>query len=170
MEVLKKFYRWKWFKGFYERLQIINWAIEFNIPPPFPLGWGLTPISYPWRLNKIAFTHKTSIKYAPEEYGNNYIGVPLENFMQIKATPTKKIYCLTLPLKKSSVVITCPWWIPRFLNWRYRYFIHMGWVRQGSYFPHSHSLKWNPNDVLTTCKVIIKGQRFCFWSCAWRQN
>ena len=103
---------------------------------PLPLGWGLTPISYPWRLNKIVFTPEDFHQICPEEYRN--IGVPLENFMQIKAPPPKKLYFLTLPLKKSSVVITCPWWIPWFLNWGYRYFIHMGWVGGGggSYFPY----------------------------------
>ena len=35
-----------------------------------------------------------------------------------------------------------------------------------------HSLKWNPNDVLTTCKAISKGlaSRFGYWSSALRQN
>ena len=33
-------------------------------------------------------------------------------------------------------------------------------------------LKWNPNDVLTTCKAIIKGfaSRFVHWSWALRKN
>ena len=35
-----------------------------------------------------------------------------------------------------------------------------------------HSLKWNPNDVLTTCKAISKGlaSGFVYWSYALRQN
>ena len=35
-----------------------------------------------------------------------------------------------------------------------------------------HSLKWNPNDVLTTCKAISKGlaSGLVHWSCALRQN
>ena len=35
-----------------------------------------------------------------------------------------------------------------------------------------HSLKWFPNDVLTTCKAISKGlaSGFVYWSCALRQN
>ena len=35
-----------------------------------------------------------------------------------------------------------------------------------------HSLKWNPNNVLTTCKVISKGlaSGFVYWSCALRQK
>ena len=35
-----------------------------------------------------------------------------------------------------------------------------------------HSLKWNPNDVLTTCKAISKGlaSGFVYWSCALRQS
>ena len=35
-----------------------------------------------------------------------------------------------------------------------------------------HSLKWNPNDVLTTCKGISKvlASGFVYWSCALRQN
>ena len=33
-----------------------------------------------------------------------------------------------------------------------------------------HSLKWNQNDVLTTCKVVIKGlaSGIVYWSCALR--
>ena len=35
-----------------------------------------------------------------------------------------------------------------------------------------HSLKWNPNDVVTTCKAISKdlASLFVYWSCALRQN
>ena len=35
-----------------------------------------------------------------------------------------------------------------------------------------HSLKWNPNDVLTTCKAISKvlASGFVYWSCALRQK
>ena len=35
-----------------------------------------------------------------------------------------------------------------------------------------HSLKWNPNDVLTTCKAISKGlaSGFVYWSSALRQT
>ena len=35
-----------------------------------------------------------------------------------------------------------------------------------------NSLKWNPNDVLTTYKAISKGlaSRFVYWSCALRQK
>ena len=35
-----------------------------------------------------------------------------------------------------------------------------------------HSLKWNANDVLTTCKHIIKGlaSGYVYWSCALRQK
>ena len=35
-----------------------------------------------------------------------------------------------------------------------------------------HSLKWNPNNVLTTCKAISKGlaSGFVYWSFALRQN
>ena len=75
------------------------------ISPPPP--WLRTyPYFLPLRLNKIAFTSEDFHQICPEEYRN--IGVPLENFMQIKAPPQKKLYFLTLPLKKSSVVITCP--------------------------------------------------------------
>ena len=86
--------------------------------------------------------------------------------MQIKAPPQKKLYFLTLPLKKSSVVITCPWWIPWFLNWEYRYFIHMGWVGGGggSYFPYillneiqtmfSQLAKWS-SRVLSAVLLLI---------------
>ena len=35
-----------------------------------------------------------------------------------------------------------------------------------------HSLKWNLNNVLTTCKAIIKGlaRGFVYWSCALRHK
>ena len=35
-----------------------------------------------------------------------------------------------------------------------------------------NSLKWNPNDVLTTCKAISKGlaSGFVYWSCALSQK
>ena len=43
----------------------------------------------------------------------------------------------------------------------------MKWLlgsNQGKLFP-IHSLKWNPNDVFTTCKAIIKGLEigFVYW-------
>ena len=70
------------------------------------------------RLNKIAFT--------PEDFHKIWvypwriwvlplmnIGVPLENFVKIKAPPPKNF---TLPLKKSSIFITYPWRIPLFLS------------------------------------------------------
>ena len=50
----------KWFKGFYERLQIVNWAIEFNIVPAPP--WLRT---YPYNFS-LPSPLKTTIKYTPE--------------------------------------------------------------------------------------------------------
>ena len=43
---------------------------------------------------------------------------------------------------------------------------------QGGKLLPIHSLKWNPNDVLTTCKAISKGlgSGFVYWSCALRQK
>ena len=41
-------------------------------------------------------------------------------------------------------------------------------VNSNSSFKWNHSFKWNPDDVLTTCKAIVKGldSGFVCWSCA----
>ena len=43
------------------------------------------------------------------------MGLPLKNFVKIKASPPKNSIFLTLPIKKSSIFITNPWRILWFL-------------------------------------------------------
>ena len=92
-----------------------HWAIAFNIHTPSP-GWGPTFNSYPWRLNKIAFT--------PEDFHKIWVcpsktGVlPLKNFAKsgapapkhsilLDSTPEEILNFYNVPLKNS--VVPQPW-------------------------------------------------------------
>ena len=77
---------------------------QISVPPPTPRGWRLTFSSYPWRLAKIAFTpedfHKIwaylwRIWVYPKDFRENYTSKEFHFFY-------------TLPLKKSSILITYP--------------------------------------------------------------
>ena len=90
-----------------------HWAIAFDILTPSP-GWGPTFNSYPWRLNKIAFTpedfHK--IRLCPWK---TWL-LPLKNFVKSGAPAPKNSILLDSTPKKSSIFITYPLRIPWFLN------------------------------------------------------
>jgi len=58
--------------------------------------------------------------FTPDEYAwvlpLKNMGVPLQNFVKIKAPSPMNSLIFTLPLKKSSIFIIYPWRIPWFLN------------------------------------------------------
>ena len=83
-----------------------HWAIAFDIRTPSP-GWGPTFNSYPWRLNKIAFTPEDFLKIRvcrPQKHGS----YPWRISRKVELQPQRIPYFWTLPLKKPSIFITYP--------------------------------------------------------------